>query len=177
MQSGVVFAREPLTHVLWGEALPLLFAHWRELHEDAVDELTPDIDRYQALHANGVLRVFTARRSDGLLVGYAMFTVMGSLPCKQLLEAQQAAIYVQPDHRPKHGAAFLDYCTEELFSEGVDTVYQIDTVARPLGRLLARKGFYPVGTVWAKRSAVPAPRRFPTISTAEKSVGNAGAIA
>src|SRR5579872_3663615 len=31
MPSPTRFAREPLTQTLWDEALPLLFAHWKEV--------------------------------------------------------------------------------------------------------------------------------------------------
>ncbi len=165
--SSVAFAREPLQQSLWDEALPLLVAHWYELHPEHTDDLTPAVQRYQALDRAGVLRVFTARTSTQLLVGYALFTVTPSFHSAGLLEAQQDAIYLQPDCRGHYGAAFIDHCTAALFAEGIDRVYQIDTVARPLGTLLAHLGFTPRGTLWAKDRPVPAARRFPHIAHAE----------
>ncbi len=175
----VRYQREPLTDSLWDDALPLLVEHWRECGNDT--PFRPSLTSYGQLEANGVLRVFTARewltddeRSEwytemslrGLshseaagsawpdkdqLLGYAMFTTMPSLNTGAL-EAQQAAIYVSPEYRGDHGAKFIAYCSEQLFLDGVELVYQIDTVARPLGALLARQGFECKGTVWAKRN-------------------------
>ena len=154
----VRFQREDLTDSLWSEALPLLVDPWAEVSGERDVPLRPSLSRYETLAAHGVLRVFTARTvpditdwlSEPALVGYAMFTVIPSLNTGAL-EAQQAAIYVSPEYRGDHGAKFIAYCSEQLFLDGVELVYQIDTVARPLGALLARQGFECKGTVWAKR--------------------------
>jgi GNAT superfamily N-acetyltransferase len=160
MPPCVAFAREPLTDALWDEALPLLVSHWQEVGHD--EPLRPSLTRYGQLEAHGVLRVFTARvlspvalamlhdRSVvDLLVGYAMFTVIPSLNTG-LLEAQQAAIYVRPEYRGAHGSAFIAYCEQELFSEGVELVYQTTTDAKDFGPLLERKGYRSAGHVWVK---------------------------
>lgn len=155
MTPTVRFQREALTESLWDEALPLLVSHWTECGH--TEPLRPSLTKYGQLEANGVLRVFTARESTGKLfaaerlLGYGMFTIMPSLNTG-ILEAQQAAIYVSDDQRGAHGSAFIDFCTDALFAEGVELVYQIDTVARPLGALLARKGFECKGVVWAKQN-------------------------
>ena len=157
MPPCVAFAREPLTDALWDEALPLLVSHWQEVGHD--EPLRPSLTRYGQLEAHGVLRVYTARVALAmlhdrsvvdLLVGYAMFTVIPSLNTG-LLEAQQAAIYVRPESRGAHGSAFIAYCEQELFSEGVELVYQTTTDAKDFGPLLERKGYRSAGHVWVKQ--------------------------
>ena len=157
--TSVRYQREPLTDSLWDDALPLLVDHWAEVSGERDVPLRPSLSRYETLAAHGVLRVFTARTEFGGklhdamfcgdLVGYALFTVIPSLNTG-IVEAQQGAIYVTPSHRPEHGKAFVNYCTDELFSEGVELVYQTDTAARPLGRFLQRQGFELAGQVWVK---------------------------
>lgn len=150
---SVRFQREALTDQLWSDALPLLVDHWLEVSGDHGAPLRPSLSRYETLAAHGVLRVFTVRDELHNLLGYALFTVIPSLNTG-IIEAQQGAIYVSPSHRGAHGKHFVEYCNAELFAEGVELVYQTDTSARPLGRLLERQGFESAGQVWVKRRPV-----------------------
>lgn len=173
MQARVRFHREPLTQSLWDEALPLLFAHWKEVAHYQDIELTPDIETYTRLEANGVIRVFTARapRYDvppddrsGLLVGYALFIVTPHLHYRQVVQAQNDVIYIQPDQRGTMPLRFIDFCTESLFADGVDLVCHHPKVAHNFGPILERQGFSPMDVLYVKRRPVNA-TRFPRIET------------
>lgn len=147
--TPVRFQQEPLTHALWDEALPLLVPHWQEVSGHLTGApLAPDLARYAVMWDVGVIRVFTARLGD-MLVGYALFTITASLHCRNVLEAQQDAIYLDPSSRGHHGADFLDYCTERLFDDGVQVIYQFTPKARDFGAVLERRGFEALGTLYA----------------------------
>jgi hypothetical protein len=160
----IQFQREALSQSLWDECLPMLVEHWREVSGHITDApLSPNLDAYAQMQERGIIRVFTAREnkreeyfahSAGHLVGYALFTVTPSLHCAHVLEAQQDAIYLSPESRGHHGADFIDYCTDELFAEGVSVVYQFAPSVRDFGPVLERKGFEALGTLYAKQNAL-----------------------
>lgn len=150
------FAMEPLTPQLWDEALPLLFAHWKEVAHYQDIELTPDRARYAQLEQNGVVRVFTARTAVNLLVGYALFTITPALHYRQIRIGMQDVIYVQPNARGSLGYRFVDYCTTRMFEQGADVVYQHVKLAHNFGKLLERQGYEPIEILYGKRRPVAA---------------------
>jgi hypothetical protein len=159
------FQRERLTDSLWAEALPLLFAHWKEVAHYPDLELTPDRDAYAQLEARGLVRVFTARR-DGLLIGYALFIVTPNLHYKQVLQANQDVVYIQPDQRGTMPLRFLQFCEDQLFAEGCDVICQHGKAKHPqLARLLTHMGYDTMDVLHVKRRPVLAPRAFPHIET------------
>lgn len=152
----IVFASEPLDDGLWYEALPLLYAHWKEIAHYQDIELVPDRGRYEELERRGVVRTYTARHRD-LLVGYALFLVAPSLHYAQILQANQDVVYLQPNMRGGAGYRFLTYCTDQLQAEGVEVVYHHTKRAHNFGRVLERQGFELVDLIYAKRlTPVPA---------------------
>jgi len=170
---GVHLAREPLTEDLWCEVLPLLFAHWKEIAHYQDIELTPDRGRYATMEKAGLLRLFTARTPEGLLVGYACFTVAPSLHYAQSIQAQQDVVYVQPNMRGAIGRDFLRFCTAELAGEGVQVIYHHVKAKHDFGPLLERDGFELVDRIYAKRLDLQAPRP-ERRERAMRAVGSAG---
>ncbi|HEY2851146.1 MAG TPA: hypothetical protein VGI97_14805 [Gemmatimonadaceae bacterium] len=181
----VRFHREPLTQAIWDEALPLLFAHWKEVAHYQDIELTPDRERYDALERNGALRTFTARTDDaavygdepfeiivprGTLVGYALFVVTPNLHYRQILQAQQDVIYIQPNHRGTMPIRFFKFCEEELFGEGIDVICHHTKAKDELnfGHLVERQGYELMDQLYVKRRPVAAARAFPFIETSAK---------
>jgi hypothetical protein len=168
MQPRVRFHREPLTQQLWDEALPLLFAHWKEVAHYQDIELTPDRARYDLLERNGALRTFTARTETGTLIGYALFCVASHLHYRQVLQAQQDVIYIQPDQRGTMPIRFFKFCEDQLFGEGVDVICHHTKAAHSFGKIVERHGFELMDVLYVKRRPVPAARAFPTIASSSE---------
>lgn len=150
--QGVTIQREAFSEALYDEALPLLVLHWREIAHFQDIELDGDVSRYLALEDSGMLRVYTARM-DGRLVGYACFFIAPHGHYKRSLQAVQDLIYVDPACRCSAiGLRLIDHCDDALREEGAQVVLQHVKLAHPkLGVILARRGYEPIETIFAKR--------------------------
>ena len=147
----IVFSRESLTDALWSEAMPLLAKHWAEIAHYPDIPLEPDVALYQAIEANGALRVFTARR-DEALVGYALFFVRPNGHYKSSLQASQDVLYIDPAIRGGSAVPrFLLFCDAELKADGVQVACHHLKVAHNHERLMRSLGYEPVDIIWTKR--------------------------
>ena len=104
----LVFRQERASEVL-GEAAGLARAHWREVEAElhGASDYVPDEARYAALERLGMLSVTTARDGEGLLAGYAVFTLA---PCPHLKGETVAALdglYLAPQARRGYNALAL----------------------------------------------------------------------
>lgn len=92
---------EPFDSVL-PDWLPLVQLQYEELthHKDVV-KLNPKWDDYRALEGMGRFVVFTARESDGTLVGYNAFFVNQHIHYADLTVAVNDLFYVRDEYR--HG--------------------------------------------------------------------------
>jgi hypothetical protein len=136
----------------------LLFGHWREVaHFDDIP-LAPARDVYLASADAGIIRCCVAR-DGGAMVGYAVFFVRPNPHYATSVQAVQDVFYLDPQLRGVTGVRFLQFCEAELRAEGVQVMYHHAKVAPhlPMGRILARLGYEPVDTIFAKRLDTVAP--------------------
>ena len=145
------YSREQFDAV-YEEGLPLLEAHYREISQYLDIPLTPDVERYRQLEANGVLRIYTVR-ADGRLVGYAVFAVSRNPHYTTCLQAAQDILFVDQTFRKgRLGIKLIQFSEEQLRSEGVQVVYHHVKVLHPaLGSLLQHMGYEHVEQIYAKR--------------------------
>lgn len=131
------------------EIEPLLHKHYEEIAHFKTIPLDPDYDQYLQLEELGVIRLFTARTDDGLLVGYAVFFVRANLHYKSSLQAAQDIIFIDPAHRGT-GAKFILWCDEQLKAEGVQAVYHHVKKAHNFGPMLERFGYELVDLIYGR---------------------------
>lgn len=143
------FQRERIADV-YEEALPLLTAHWKEIahYQDII--LNPDIETYVKMDDAGMLRAFTARDLNGILIGYAVFFVRANMHYKDSLQASQDILYIDKNKRGT-GGRFILWCDEQLKAEGVQVVYHHSKVAHNFGPLLERFGYKLVDYIYGRR--------------------------
>ncbi len=147
---GLVISRETVEGVR-PEIGPLLAAHWHEIGQDKVNmRLDPDWDGYVALEKAARLAVFSARNSAGL-VGYAVFFVHRHLHYRTITVAINDLLYLQPAYREGlAGVRFIDALERELAAAGAQKVFFGVKAWHDFGPILARRGYAPMETVWAK---------------------------
>jgi len=148
---SLYYRAEPVARV-WGELLPLLEAHYHEVAHYQDIPLCPDRERYEAVEANGMLRLYTARDDAGALVGYAVFFVQTNAHYATSLQAVQDVLFVHPDYRGhRDGARLVAWCDEQLRSEGVQVVYQHVKDTLDWSPLLAALGYERIESIWGRR--------------------------
>ena len=74
------------------EMIPLLEAHWQEIAHYKDIPLDPDFDAYFRAEDAGMLRVFTARDENDVLIGYAVFLIRFNIHYKSSKQALQDVI-------------------------------------------------------------------------------------
>jgi len=146
------FALEVLTPDVWGEAAPLLIAHWKEVAHFADIPLAPDFAFYDAAVSSGVLRFYSIR-GQGRLVGYAVFFVKPNPHYTTSVQAAADVLYLSPECRGHVGRRFIRWCDDQLRAEGVQAVYHRTKATRALNfaPILERQGYTLIDLVYAKR--------------------------
>lgn len=148
----VTFAREEYSPQLVAEFEPLLRAHWREVAHYADLPLLPQWQRYEALAAAGVMRVFTAR-ANGALIGYSVHIVTPSMHYT-VQTASEDILFVLPEHRHGTlGSRLIAFADEMLRGEGV-VLSMRHVKFRPeldYSRLLERMGYERVDQLLGRR--------------------------
>ncbi len=142
------YQRESIAQVR-GDIEPLLVKHWEEIARFKDMPLDPHWAGYYAAEANGVLRVFTARR-DGALLGYGVF-FKGNLHYISSLIFTQDIFFVLPQNRGLVGARLLMFCDEQLSAEGAQAVYHHVKKSHDFGPVLERMGYEAVDTIYGRR--------------------------
>lgn len=146
----MIVARETVSTVLVAIA-PLLKKHWMELSHYPDIPLEPDYDFYARVEKAGNLRIYTVRE-QGSLIGYGIFIVNHNKHYRSSFQAVQDVLFVDPEHRGTAGVRLTDFIDMELANDGVQVVYQHVKKAHPqLGKLLLRKGYEEVETIYARR--------------------------
>lgn len=136
---------------LWGEVMPLLEAHWKEIAHYPDIPLEPDTDAYAMLEDAGAMRCYTVR-SDGALIGYAVFLVRSNAHYKSSLQAVQDVLFLLPEHRNgKIGVGLIFYSEDRLTEEGVQVVFHHVKTTNNFGKLLTRLEYELVDQIYAKR--------------------------
>jgi GNAT superfamily N-acetyltransferase len=142
--------RETMDQVL-GEIEPLLQMHFAEIAHFQDIPLDPDIGFYRRAEVAGGLRIFTAR-SDGVLIGYAIFFVRQSAHYRGSRQAMQDILFVAPEKRGSTvGPRLITYCDNALRDEGVQVVYHHVKAAHDFSSLLKRLGYQLVDHIYARR--------------------------
>lgn len=145
-----IFAVESYADI-WREVLPLAERHYAEVTAFPDLALNLMTDTYERLHAAGVLRMFTARIA-GELVGYCSMALARSPHTGEQI-AREDGIYVAPEHRGGTGAGvmLIRLSDERLAAEQVKVVHRTIKVAHDHGAVLARQGYAPIETTYARR--------------------------
>ena len=132
------------------EALPLLKEHWEEIAHFKDIPLEPDYEFYAAAENAGILRTYTARNEEGILVGYAVYVVRNNIHYKSSIQALQDILFISKSYRGM-GGRFILWCDEQLKADGVQAVYHHVKTAHNFGRLLERLGYNLVDLIYCRR--------------------------
>ena len=137
------YAQEQLFPGLIDEMRPLLQRHWQEIA--LVDAFGPvDIaeDTYRQAEQIGITRVYTARRDDGELVGYAAYFVLPNMHYRTRLMAESDVFFLSPEERRGlAGLRLLQYADKALSAEGVNVIINKVKLSHDCGRLFVRMGY------------------------------------
>ena len=148
---GLTFQRERALD-LWEEIMPLLIKHKDEIchYKDFV--LNPDVESYNHLEENGIIRCYTARL-NGDLIGYCVFVLKHNLHYRDSFQAMQDVLFILPEHRgSRAGVKLIRFCEEQLRAEGVQAVFQYLNVSTPKTISLFRKmGYEEINVIMGKR--------------------------
>lgn len=124
--------------------------HWNEMVEFQDMPFEPDLEFYCNSPS---VRLFTAR-TNGDVIGYAIFFVSRNTHSKRVLNAAQDALYLLPEYRGSgNGRSFVEFCNEQLFGEGCQVVWVATKPRNSFAPMLEGLGFRMVETVYAKRSS------------------------
>lgn len=148
----MLYAREVLFPSLWKEIRPLLQRHWSEVALcDVYGPVDIDENAYRSAEAANMLRVYTARREDGILTGYAVYFVMPNFHYRTKLVAEADVFFLVPEERRGlAGLRLLRFADQELRKEGVNVIVQKVKVAHDCGALFKRLGYSHAENVWMK---------------------------
>jgi len=148
---GYIFQREILDCDLLYQAMPLFNEHHQEVGVFKETKLDPDFDKYLTLEKAGIIRFYTAREDvAGALVGYSCFFVNNHMHHMSSTQAIQDLIFITKLHRG-FGHKFISWCSEQLFKEGCEIVYQTVKASHNFGSILERQGYELVDLVYARR--------------------------
>lgn len=148
--ASVRFQRET-AHGLWGEIMPLLERHWREIAHYPDIPLDPDTVKYDRLEEAGLLRCYTCRVRE-VLVGYGVYIVQANAHYRGSLQANQDVLFLAPEYRrSRMGLGLITFADQELRAEGVQVVYQHVKEKHNFGPLLERLGYELVDRIYARR--------------------------
>lgn len=144
------FKRER-AHDVWQEMIPLMEKHWEEIAHYKDIPLNPDYETYLKMEDANILRVFTARDDDGVLIGYAVFFLKHNLHYKDSYQALQDIIYVDPERRGI-GARLILWSEKQLKADGVQVVCQHIKASTPhTVELFERLGYEKIDIILGKR--------------------------
>jgi hypothetical protein len=152
--------QEPFSMDLFREIGPLLKAHWATIAHYPDIPLAPDVRVYENAQRQGMLRIYTLRVTDDArpiplryaLRGYYVCFVRPNPHYMHSLQAVQDILYLDPSLRKGWEAKrFIDWCDQQLASEGVQVVYQHSKAQHDFGILLERMGYDKVDIIYARR--------------------------
>ena len=143
------FRREVLTPDLAKELLGLLSLHYAEVGIAVRKEVDPDWKYYSRLEEGGVLRVFTSRDPQGLLIGYESLIVTSNPHYKDFKQACSDALFIHPDRRG-FGRVFMQWIDSQLKLEGVEVVFRAVTEKCRFEKILQTMGYSKVSTEYMR---------------------------
>lgn len=137
------YAEEKLFPNLINEMLPLLERHWQEVALcDAFGPVDIAEDAYRRAEEGGMLRIYTARRDDNALVGYAAYFVLPNLHYRSKPVAESDVFFLVPEERQGlAGLRLLQFADKALTAENVAVIINRVKVSHDCGRLFERMGY------------------------------------
>lgn len=146
------FRIESVSDALWDELLPLLDAHYREVAHFKDIPLAPIRHQYEKIEELGLLKIFTARTTNGTLIGYAAFFVTPHMHYGSSVWANMDVLFLEPSKRGRGIAeALFEYAEGLLKTFGVQVVSQHMKAAHSYGRMLERRGYELMDLIYVKR--------------------------
>lgn len=128
-------------------------ASWREVEAQDMGGLVmdPDWAGYDALAAQGVLQLVTARKA-GVLLGYHMSLLVPHLHYAGVLAAQTDTFYVRPGWRKGWLAYRLMQAVERAWqAKGVQLAFTMSKHGRRQEPFFLRLGWVPIEQMYVKR--------------------------
>ena len=124
---------------------------WQELCEFQ-DEYPMDLDLEAYIHLQEAGRLYMATiRENGILVGYFLALLGGTLHYRNCLTAQMDMIYVDPRFRGGSAALrLLRFVLSDLRAMGVQRVNAGTKTKKDIGRLFLAFGFQPVEITYSR---------------------------
>ena len=124
------------------ELWPLLERHREELATDKARMiLAPDVDRYTAMEAAGVMFAIVAR-DNGRAVGYSVNFVSQHLHYCAMRYAQNDVLYLDPEYRSGSlGQRLIDATEEAARDRECDMIIWHAKPNTALDRILPRRGY------------------------------------
>ena len=139
----LTFSRESLM-ACWDECVPLFDQHRQEMVIDPRRRFSPDREQYRRGEASGVFRLYTARNTDGAIVGYTCAVVFPSLLFFGEYEAGVHVLWLHPAYRMGwNGIRLIRFCERELKEEGVTFATLHALIGKREGRLFRKLGWTP----------------------------------
>lgn len=137
----IVYGVEPWASVL-PEMMGLWPAHWAEIAGDKDKiALDPDLEKYAAMDARGVLHVMTARKA-GELVGYYVWVVETHLHYRTTLMGFADIYWLRPDCRKGFaGVRFIKESEKHIKSLGVKKLFSATKCWLDMSRIFERLGW------------------------------------
>ena len=147
----VTIEEEYLTDELIAELTPLLKAHAKEICPYDDFEFNPDWATYRFFQDNDKMKAFVARE-DGKVMGYLAYMLFHNLHFKDIQQAVQDVLYINPTHRGKMlGMKLIKYADGVMKFNGVHVVMQHVTKQNEFGPILERIGYHHEESVYDRR--------------------------
>lgn len=147
------FAIEKYNDVI-GDIVPLFELHWKEIATYQDIPLEPDYGFYAKMSKEERLVCYTARNSEGQLIGYSIFFLRKGHPhYKSHSWASNDIVWLHPDYRGFGvGKRFVAFWDEDLRARGFDVVKVDVKLEHPaLGFLLEGCDYRPTERSYEKR--------------------------
>jgi hypothetical protein len=145
----MIFSNELLTSIL--PELQEMF--WQNNEETGMlgqESFDPDVDKYLAMEAMGVAKLFIAR-AEGKLVGYCMMLVMPHPHYKKTVVAFQDVLFMVSERRGIGSVRFIKWIDEFCRSLGADNISRTVSSKKDFSRTLMRMGYEEVETSYVRR--------------------------
>lgn len=136
-------------HLVENEIKEILPEHYKNAAEnDNYDPLDVDWDYYRLASQMGTCFCILALDKDGIS-GYSIFFIDKDAHSKNIIEAQNSAVFVKKEKRGRLSIALFKEAESAMKSFGADKIsYPVKSEA--LGKFLKRNGYKQDCIVWSK---------------------------
>ncbi len=147
--TTLIFQRER-AHDVIDEIYPLLRKHYDEVSANKDIKLDPNWEGYMKLEDADMLRLFTVRTNEHVLIGYNCYFLNFTLHSSLSLQAVQDVLYIDKEQRG-FGRSFIDWCAHELKKDNVQVMYSHIQATHNFGPMLESIGYKLTNLVYEKR--------------------------